>query len=123
MIKLLVLQDFLAGLRDQLEDLVLDVLQLPLELRQLDHRLALLLLQFGLLVLHHLHQQLVFQALRRHSEVYQCNLNAYLRQVVGIRQLCCDVESEVRVVWHNLVTNFDLQLPTVLSNRLRQNRL
>jgi len=76
--------------------------------------LIFLLLEFGSFVFDDFHEQLVLKSIRRYCEVDQGHLDADFRQVVRVRKLRRNVEFEVSVVRHFLVTNFNHELALFL---------
>mmetsp|Transcript_44498 Transcript_44498/g.103963 ORF Transcript_44498/g.103963 Transcript_44498/m.103963 type:complete len:458 (-) Transcript_44498:2-1375(-) len=76
----------------------------------------------------HLHadeltQQLLLQALQRHREVDDRRFRRELRGEVGIRQSRCEVECEVFLVVHVLITDVDVEILALLDNLLVQDRV
>ncbi|EPY34324.1 hypothetical protein STCU_01646 [Strigomonas culicis] len=96
--ELLVVEDVPGGRGEQLQDLVLQLLELVLAVRNVEHRLVGPLLELHVLVAHDIRQELVLQAALRHREVDNGHLDLELREVRRVRQLGGDVQAELRVV-------------------------
>eukprot|EP00964_Phaeocystis_antarctica_P055484 scaffold32640_cov63-Phaeocystis_antarctica.AAC.2 len=119
----LVVEDVALALAQRLEDLVLDVLELPLVVRRLEHEPLLLLLQLGPLLGHHDAEQLVLQPLGRDHEVEQRHLDGDLGHVVRVAQLGRHEELEVLVVLDGAVAQLDRHDASRLEDLLKQHGL
>jgi hypothetical protein len=89
----------------------------------LDDELILHLLEFGLLVLDDIDEELILKTLWRDSEVNDADLDTDLGQIVRVRKLSGNEELKVLVVGHHGVTQLDRELATVLNQVLDQEGL
>ena len=119
----LVFEDVALAGAQGLQDLVLDLLELPLVLRALDDQLALLLLQVRPLLGHHDAEQLVLEALGRGHEVQQVDRDADLRRVVRVPELGGHVQLELVAVLDHRVAQLDAVGPGLLEDLLLQEGL
>mmetsp|Transcript_10879 Transcript_10879/g.24719 ORF Transcript_10879/g.24719 Transcript_10879/m.24719 type:complete len:363 (+) Transcript_10879:2907-3995(+) len=119
----MVVQDVASGLCQHVQDLVLDLLEFLLALCNLDHQLALHLLELWPLEPNHQGQELVLQPLGGHGEVDYSDLDTDLGWVVGIRELCGDVEGKLRRVVDVCVAEPDHKAAGLLERLLLQHRL
>ena len=121
--EVLVVEDVALGGLEQIEDLVLDLLELPLVLRVLHDQLLALRLELRLLAGDGEAEHLVLQALRRRHEVEQVHLHDRLGRVVRIAHLRREVQLEVVVVLDRRVAKLDAPAAALLDELLEQHGL
>mmetsp|Transcript_98393 Transcript_98393/g.212145 ORF Transcript_98393/g.212145 Transcript_98393/m.212145 type:complete len:1113 (+) Transcript_98393:229-3567(+) len=118
--QLLVVEDVAGRRAQERQDLVLQLLQLRLGLRGLEHEVHALLLGRGLLRRHAEAQHLVLQAIQRGHEVEDADGDADLGREVRVRQLRRDVEREVLRPLDRGVAEAHHQQRALLEGRLLQ---
>ena len=120
--KLLIFKDVITRVTDKFKDPILGILKLPIAVSKTDNIVVLLHLELRALNLDDLNEKLVFEALRRHSEVEEGDLDANLRQVVRIGELRGHEEQEIIVVGDLTTTHVDRQLIALLVDVLLEDR-
>lgn len=101
--RVLVVQDVPVRTGEDVQNLLLDLVQLPPVLRALEDQSRLLLLQLRALLRDDQPEQLVFEPLPGDHEVQQRHLHRDLRQIVRVPQLGRDVELESFLVLQHVV--------------------
>lgn len=120
--QLFIVQDVIGGLRHELKDLALDLLELSLEVAELHDELVLLLLELWLLIGDDIDQELVLKAIWRDCKVDHSNLDTDLRQVMRVRKLGRDDQPEVHRVRHPSISQSNLPCASLLYHILLQHR-
>mmetsp|Transcript_11097 Transcript_11097/g.26039 ORF Transcript_11097/g.26039 Transcript_11097/m.26039 type:complete len:607 (-) Transcript_11097:345-2165(-) len=120
--QLLVLENVTARLRQHFEDLVLDLGELLLEARVLDHKALPLLFQIVPLYFDRDAEELVLQADRRDRKVDKHHFRRDLRGVVGGGELGSEVQLEVVVILDDRVADVDAVRPPRLVDALGEER-
>lgn len=73
------------------------------------NNIVALLFDFGLLLNDHISQKLLLQTHESDGEVYHCQFNKDLREVVWVGHFCCHVKAEVFIIIViDLISNLDL---------------
>ena len=121
--EVLVVEDVALGGLEQIEDLVLDLLELPLVLRVLHDQLLALRLELRLLAGDGEAEHLVLQALRRRHEVEQVHLDAELGRVVRVPHLRGDEHAEALVVLDGAVAEAQRVDAALLDDLLEEHGL
>mmetsp|Transcript_40364 Transcript_40364/g.119668 ORF Transcript_40364/g.119668 Transcript_40364/m.119668 type:complete len:1559 (+) Transcript_40364:130-4806(+) len=119
-----VVEEGALRLRQEPQDLVLELHEAVLALGHLHDELVLLLLHARLLLAHDDAQELVREPVLHHDEVHDRRLRGDLRRVVRVRELRGDVEHEVLIVVEDVLADLDGQAAAaVVDDVLGEHRL
>lgn len=99
---------------------VLELLKLSLVLGDLEDEGDSLLFELYSFMTHYLDEELIFESFRRDREVDDGCLDAYLWDVVRVREFSRHVELEVMVVWDILIADSQHLLRASLEDLLEE---
>mmetsp|Transcript_6913 Transcript_6913/g.16623 ORF Transcript_6913/g.16623 Transcript_6913/m.16623 type:complete len:1317 (-) Transcript_6913:1319-5269(-) len=116
-------EDVLRRVREALEEVVLELEELDLVLRELGLQRSRLLLEVGPLGAHHLGQELVLETGLGGDEVDEGALGRDLGLVVRVGQLGLEEELEAHVVLDLLAAQLEEEAAPLLVDRAREHRI